>query len=45
MGWDESVGLIIEAGKWVGGGGVKVGLFVCKRQSMGLQSLAHMYNF
>ena len=21
MGWDESVGLIIEAGKWVGGGG------------------------
>ena len=30
MGWDESVGLIIEAGKWVGagGGGVKVGLFV-----------------
>ena len=34
MGWDESVGLIIEAGKWVGGGGggggggVKLGLFV-----------------
>lgn len=33
MGWDESVGLIIEAGKWVGEGGGE-GRVVCLKETV-----------
>ena len=32
MGWDESVGLIIEAGKWLGGRGE--GRVVCMKETV-----------
>ena len=34
MGWDESVGLIIEAGKWVGGGGGVEVRVVCMKETV-----------